>query len=178
MIRTLRAFFLSRALREKLLIVAILGVAVVMSASAYSSRVSALWRAYSTTTAELTKQKNTLSQRATIEAVTQEAAAQMDPAKTLDLAELNIAISQFAQEAGITPNISPSGGALTSGRFSVHPLTVGFANVNWNSFVDFYRKVQSRAPYIVVTELVFQPAANNSAQIRGSMRVQSFEIRQ
>lgn len=176
MIRTLRAYFLTRALREKLMIVAILGVAVVMWAIAYSSRASQLIRDYRATNVRLASQQKTLAQRSSIEAITQEAASQLVPANTLDAAKLYVVVSAFAQESGITTNISPAGGK-TSGRFSVHPLVISLNNVNWDNFKDFYRRIESRAPYMAVTELSFEPAANNSGQIRGAMRVQSFEVR-
>ncbi len=178
MIRTLRAYFLGRALREKLMIVAILGIAAVMWATAYSARASRFWRAQRATTAELKMQDMWISRRGEIETATRHAAAEMVPEKTLDATELSVAVRQYASEAGINVNTQPSGQTVSSAQFSIHPLRVDVINANWDAFVSFYRKLRARAPYIGMTECTMVPAAGNPKQVRATMTVVSFEIRQ
>ena len=75
MIRSLRAFFLNRVLREKLLLVGFLGIAVIMWATSFSSRASAFWRAQRATTAQLKDQEFWLGHQGQIEEATRKAAA-------------------------------------------------------------------------------------------------------
>lgn len=178
MIRTLRAYFLGRALREKLMIVAILGVAVVMWATAYSSRLSRFLRAERATTAELKLQDSWIARRGEIEAATHQAASEMVPSNTLDLTELTVAIRQYAGEASINVTTQPvATTASTAGQFSIHQVRVDVINANWNAFTTFYRKLQARAPYIAITEFSAVPTTGNPGQVRATMMVVSFEIK-
>lgn len=177
MIRTLRAFFLSRVLREKLLLVGFLGFAVVMWASAFSSRVGRFWRAEHATTVELKDQDFWLGQQNQIKAATQAAAAQMDPAKTLDATGLSVAVRQLANDAGVKYNNGPVQPGPNSGQFAINTLRVNVTPTDWHAFAVFYQHLQERAPYIAITELAMQPVQSNRSQIMATMTVASFEIR-
>ena len=61
MIRTLRIFFLSRLLREKLLLLGFVGIGVAMWASAFSKHVGTFWRAQQVTSGELAFQRQVLA---------------------------------------------------------------------------------------------------------------------
>jgi hypothetical protein len=177
MIRTLRAFFLSRVLREKLLLVGFLGVAVVMWASAFSSRVGHFWRVQRATTAELKDQDFWLSRRAQIEAATHAAAAQMDPAKTLDPTLLSVEVRRIANDAGVKFNSSNVTPGPNVGQFSINTLRLNITNTEWHALAVFYQHLQERAPYLAITEIALQPVRSNPAQVTASLTVASFEIK-
>ena len=177
MIRTLRAFFLSRDLREKLLLVGFLGVAVIMWASSYSSRASSFWRAKQATTQELANQDNLLRQQPLIEAATKQAAAQMDPAKTLDPTLLSVEVRRIANEAGVNFSSGTVIPGANVGQFAINTMRLSFTNTDWHAFAVFYQHLQERAPYLAITELAMQPVRSNPAQISATMTVASFEIK-
>jgi hypothetical protein len=179
MIRTLRAFFLARVLREKLLLVGFLALGVIMWASAFSTRVGQFFRSEHATTVALKDQEYWLGRRASIEAATQKAAAQMDPAKTLDPTNLSVVVRQLAGDAGIAKNMSSlgSGAAMSSGQFSINTVRLRIINTEWHDFAVFYQHLQERAPYLAITELAMQPVRGNPGQVMASMTVASFEIR-
>ncbi|HVU34283.1 MAG TPA: hypothetical protein VHE61_12670 [Opitutaceae bacterium] len=177
MIRSFRAFFLSRALREKLLLVGFLGVAVVMWASAYSSRITAFFRAEHNTTVALKDQDYWLTHRAQIESATQKAASQMDPSKTLDPVHLTVVVRQLAGDSGVRINTGRAEPEVSNGQFSINRLPVQVLNTDWHAFAVFYQHLQERAPYLAITELAMQPIPANPSQIMATMTVESFEIR-
>jgi hypothetical protein len=177
MIRTLRAFFLSRLLREKLLLVGILGVAVVMWASSYASRTSLFLRQQRATTEELKTQSYYLSQRPIIEAATHEAAAKMDPAKTLDPTFLSVEVGRLANDAGVKFNSSNVTSGPNVGQFSINTLRIAIASADWHAFAVFYQHLQERAPYLAITEFALMPVPGNPAQVRASLTIASFEIK-
>lgn len=177
MIRTLRAYFLAWGLREKLLLVGLLGVAVIMWATAFSSRGSRFWRAQRATTAARQEQDSWLRRRPAIEAATRRAASQMDPRKTFDSTNLTVVVRQLANEAGIRDPATQGAGAASSGQFAINTLRITITNAEWRSFSAFYQKLQARAPYIAITELALQPVRGNPANVMASMTVASFEVR-
>jgi hypothetical protein len=178
MIRTLRAYFLSRLLREKLLLLGFLGVAVILWASAFASRGGAFWRAQHNTSVALADQERWLARKDLIKTATERAVSQMDPNKTLDPANLSVVVSQLATEAGIK-NIQRlgSGAAMSSGQFSINTLRLQIQNAEWRDFANFYQKLQERSPYVAITEITMRPVRGNPAQITAAMVVASFEIR-
>lgn len=177
MIRTLRAYFLSRVLREKLLLVGFLGVGVLMWASSLSSRAGHFLRAEHATTAELKDQESWLSRRTQIESATHQAAAQMDPAKTLDPTLLSVEVRRLANDAGVKFNSSNVSPGPNSGQFSINILRLTIQNADWHAFAAFYQHLQERAPYLAITDLALQPVRSNPAQISAVITVASFEIK-
>ncbi len=177
MIRSLRAFFLSRVLREKLLLVGFLGVAVIMWASSLSSRVSRFSRAQHATTMELKDQDFWLSRRTEIEAATKKAAAEMDPSKTLDPTLLSVEVRRIANDAGVKFNSSNVTPGPNVGQFAINTLHLNVTNTDWHAFADFYQHLQERAPYLAITEIAMQPVPSNPAQITAALTVASFEIK-
>ncbi len=177
MIRSLRAFFLSRVLREKLLLVGFLGIAVIMWATSLSSRASQFWRLETATTRELKEQDMWLARRDQIEAATKSAAAQMDPGKTLDATALNVAVRQLATDTGVKLNTGGATPAVSSGQFSINAQRLTILPTDWKNFTTFYARLQERAPYIAITDLAMQPTPRNPAQVTAAMTVTSFEIK-
>jgi hypothetical protein len=178
MIRTLRAFFLSRVLREKLLLLGFLGVVVILWGSAYTSRAVSFYRGQHNTSVALADQDRWLARKDLIKTATERAVSQMDPSKTLDPANLSVVVSQLASEAGIK-NMQRLGStaALSSGQFSINTLRLQIQNADWRDFAGFYQKLQERSPYIAITEITLRPMRGNPAQIQAAMVVASFEIR-
>ncbi|MEY4940146.1 MAG: hypothetical protein RIQ93_1881 [Verrucomicrobiota bacterium] len=183
MIRTLRAYFLSRLLREKLLLVALVAVGAVIWISSFSSRAGLLWRGQKVTTTELKDQDRWLRDRPRVEAAAQKAAAQLDPAKTLDGTRLFTTVRQLALDNGlrnITNNgLTPLG---SNGQFSVNTLGVTITandpngEKNWESLTNFYKALQTRSPYVAIDQVILTPMRGNSGQLSLFLKVSSVEI--
>ena len=177
MIRTLRAFFLHRVLREKLLLVGFLGVAVVMWGSAFSSRASRFWRSQARTTAELKEQDKWLALRPQIEALTHDAAAKMDPAKTLDQTAFVVEVRRLATEAGVKFSSGAVKPDQSVGQFSINLLQLNITNTEWHAFAVFYQRLQERAPYMAVRDIALMPARGSPTQVTANLTIASFEIK-
>lgn len=178
MIRSLRLFFLSRLLREKILLVAfaLLGVAIWMSS--LSTRLGQFRTAANTATAELETQAMWLGSQASIEAEAAKAAAQLDPARTLDSNDLYAEITSLVGAAGIPPTslVNPQNRPdVTSGQFSIHTLDFTVNNVDWVPLKNFYASVLTRAPYVGVSYFDLRPRPNNPSQHQLMLRVSAIE---
>jgi hypothetical protein len=101
MIRTLRAFFLGRLLREKLLLVAFFVIGVLMWFSGYSKRLGTFWREQRLTTVNLAEQQRWLDNRKVIELSAQKSAKQLDAAQTLDATRLLAVVGSLSAELGL-----------------------------------------------------------------------------
>jgi hypothetical protein len=157
MIRSLRAFFLGRPLREKILLIAFTGIGMLIWASSYSDRARRFWRTKNATTAELKSQDLVLKNSTKIESAAQKAAAQLDPAQTLDGVRLYSAVQELARETGIktlTNVTTPPD--QTTGQFSIHSLSftvvVGGSQQEWLTLEKFYAALRNKAPYIGIEQ--------------------------
>lgn len=169
MILTLRAFFLSRLLREKLLLVAFVLLGVLMWFSSFSRRTGAFWREQRATTAALAEQKQWLTNRQSIEESERKAAASLDSARTLDATQLFAEVDKLAREAGLNPAL----GEQRDDASGKHLLQVTLAKVEWEPLKKFYLSLQARSPYISIEQFTVRviPPTHTA-----TLRVSSVEI--
>lgn len=177
MIRTLRAFFLARALREKLLLVSFIAIGLLWWLSAFGGRAGAFWRQQRTTRAQLTEQAEWIRNKTQIEENAQSAAAKLDPTKTLNANQLATTLQQLANDAGLkSHNLNGSPTTTKSGQFAIHTANYLVRLADWESLVKFYEALQKRAPYIAVDQFSLSATPNNSAQLTLALRAESVEI--
>lgn len=184
MIRTLRLFFLSRLLREKLLLVAFIGIGAAIWLSEFGGRGLAWWRNQRLTSEQLRVQDRWLRDEPAIKANAAEAAAQLDPAKTLDGTRLFTTVRQLASDAGLrnvrNDGLAPQG---STGQFTVNTLTITAQAAdadpakNWESLTKFYTAVQQRSPYIAIDQFILQPQSRaNPGQLTVVLRVSAVQV--
>lgn len=176
MIRTLRAFFLGRLLREKLLLVVFALLGVLMWLSGYGKRFGAFWREQRSTTVALADQQRWLDNRKALEDAAQKAASRLDAAKTLDGTRLLAAVNALAAEAGLH-NTSGSGATdQSNGQVSIHTLPYTINRADWDSLKKFYIALSARSPYIGIEKFALTADRANPAQLNLALTVTSVEI--
>jgi DNA gyrase inhibitor GyrI len=177
MILSLRAYFLGRALREKLLLLAFIGMGALWWLSAFSGRSGKFWGEQRATTTRLTEQAQWIKNKTSIEQTAAKTAGRLDPAKTLNGNQLVTTVAQLANEAGLRQT-STNGNAVTtaSGQFALHSVEYTIRNLEWDSLGKFYEALLQRSPYIAVERFVLNSAPNNPAQLTLVLRVVSVEI--
>ncbi|MSU47862.1 MAG: hypothetical protein EXS37_02000 [Opitutus sp.] len=177
MILSIRAFFLSRALREKLLMVAFVTIGAVWWLSAFSTRTGKLWRDQRSTTTRLAEQAQWIKNKGAIDATMAKATGRLDPAKTLNGNQLVTTVAQLANEAGLKQT-STNGNAVntTIGQVALHSVEYTIRNVEWEPLGKFYKALLQRSPYIGVERFVLNSALNNGAQLTLVLKVVSVEI--
>lgn len=177
MIRTARIFFLTRALREKLLLVAFIAIGVLWWLSSFSSRTGAFWNQQRLTTVQLKEHAEWIKNKTVIEETAKKTAASLDPTKTLNSNLLVTTVSQMANDAGLK-NTTTSGSAVTTpaGQFAVHSQEYTIRAAEWDALLRFYEALQRRAPYISLEKFVLAGMPNNSSQHNLSLKVTSVEI--
>jgi hypothetical protein len=177
MIRNARVFFLGRALREKLLLVAFIAIGVAWWLSSFGTRATVFWRDQRATTSRLFEQAVWIKNRTIIEENSQKTAARLDPARTLNLNQLVTKVAQLATEAGLkTFGNTGVPQTTSSGDFAVHSVEYQVTNADWDALRKFYEALQQQSPYIAVERFILSAAPNNWAQLRLVLKVTSVEI--
>jgi hypothetical protein len=144
----------------------------------------AWWRSQNFTTEQLKVQDRWLRDEPLIQENAQKAAAQLDPAKTLDGTRLFTTVQKLASEAGLrnvrNDGLAPQG---STGQFTVNTLTItaqatdADAAKNWEAITKFYTAVQQRSPYIAIDQFILQPQSRaNPGQLTVVLKVSSVQI--
>ena len=171
----LKAFFLGRLLREKLLLVVIAGLVALTLLSNFSGRVRRAWRLQHDTALALALQQTYLNDRAKIEASAGMAVKNLDPAKTLDDTQLVGELNGLARAQGLKFT-SDTPRTERSGQFAVHTVQFNLIKRDWDSLKRFYLELTKRSPYIGIEQLSLQAERTNPALLNASLRVSSVEI--
>jgi len=176
MISTLRAYFFSRHLREKLLLVVFVLIVAVLWLSNLFGRLDGFRHDVYQTSLKLAEQKQWLSHRVAIEHSARQAASIFDPARTLNGTQLLAAVNAIAAEAGLRTTSSAGAQDVSNGEFAVHTIQFNITKVDWDSLQSFYKSLQQRSPYIGIDE--FQLAADhaNRALLSANLKISSVEI--
>lgn len=171
----LKVFFLSRLLREKVMLVLFVALGTVMWLAAFSGRASTAYRAYRSSSNELTQQKQWLESGGAIEAGAVQAVKNLDPALTLDDTELVGELSALAREHNLKfTNDTPQ--TERSAQFAVHTVQVTLPRADWEVLYRFYVALARRSPYIGITQFSLAADRANPALLNASLRVSSVEI--
>ncbi len=173
--RALRAFFLGRLLREKVLLVLFIALGALMWASNYSKRATRDWRAVRAVTAELAEQREWLRNRVEIEEASVRAVQDLDPSRTLDDTRLVGELNALAREHNLNfTNDTPH--TERSGQFAVHTVQITLARADWNALRRFYEAIARRSPYIGIEQFALRAEPSNPANLTAALRVSSVEI--
>ncbi|MEO6244496.1 MAG: hypothetical protein ABIQ12_03590 [Opitutaceae bacterium] len=176
MIRTLRAYFLSRLLREKLLLIGLLAIGMLWWLSAFGSRAGQFWRTQRGTTATMEEQQLWLKNQPAIETRVQQSTSQFDAGKTLDRIKLVEALNQAAFEAGLRDNYgSNSAKSDTSDQVTLHSVDFLIRQADYSMLQRFYLNVQKRAPYIGIESFALQPNQADPNKVTLSLRASAVE---
>lgn len=171
----LQAYFLSRLLREKLLLVTIMLLAALALLSNFSGRVAGAGRAGRATAVALADQQQWLANRATIEASAGQAVKNLDPARTLDDTQLVGELNALARAQGLKFT-SDTPRTERTGQFAVHSVQFNLLKMDWESLKRFYLELTKRSPYISLEQFSLQAERANANLLNASLKVSSVEI--
>jgi hypothetical protein len=176
MIRTLRALFFARLLREKILLTALLAVVAIFWLSNFGGRAGHFILREGNLAADLREQAQWLAHRQAIEDSARQAASRLDASRTLDATRLLAEMSAMAHEAGLLNTAGGESQDIGSGQFTVHTLEFNIIKADWNSLKTFYVALQQRSPYIGIEQFSVQSDRANPTMLNVSLRVSSVEI--
>lgn len=174
--RALKIFFLSRLLREKLLLVAFVALGVATWFSSFSKRAARAWREQASVNSELAVQKQWLANQATIEAAAVQAVKNLDPQKTLDDTRLVGELSAMARKFNLKGMTNDTPVTARSGQFAIHTVVITLPRADFDDLKRFYGELTSRSPYMGLEQFSLAADRANPRAINASFRVSSVEI--
>ncbi len=173
--RAIKAFFLGRLLREKLLLVIFIGLGAVMWLTNFTRRATTAWHGFHRATTELATQQQWLDNKKAIETAALQAVKNLDPAKTLDDTRLVGDLSALARENNLKfTNDTPR--TDRSGQFAIHTVQVTLPRADWDSLTKFYLALVRRSPYIGLEQVSIASDRANPQLVNAGLRISSVEI--
>jgi len=171
----LHAWFLSRLLREKLLLLAFAGLgALIWLSSAYHD-LSANLRSFRAAESELATQAVWLGNREAIEAAASAAARNLDGSKTYDATFLVAEVLGMAKRSGLSVVTEPPR-TQRSAQFAVHTMQVSMRKVDLAAVIRFYQELASKAPYLGLEQISVQGDRSAPGMVNVTLQVTSVEL--
>lgn len=174
-----KTFFLTRAFREKILLLGFILIVTATWLTSVSGRTRQFSRAFKETSTELETQGEWFKNQARIDASAKAAVEHLDPAKTYDGVRLQSEIVSILQRVGITAGYGVDGGAPERASvFTKHSVQVTIRQVDYAALVKFYLEVVKQTPYIAFDQvLISVPNNNNNRNTHNAtMRITSVEL--
>lgn len=170
-----KAFFLSRLLREKVLLTAFAALGALMWLSNFTGRAKKAYDTAHKTTLDLKTQQLYLDKKSDIEAAALKAVKDLDPSRTFDDTRLVGELSGLARDNNLKfSNDTPR--TEQSGQFAVHTVQFNLPKADWEALKKFYSQLSERSPYIGIDQFSLAADLGNPAQLNASLRVSSVEI--
>jgi hypothetical protein len=172
----MKAYFLSRLLREKILLLAftLLGAAIWLSG--VGERVAAQVRSIRVTSTDLDVQERWLLQRERIEKESTLAVEHLDPSRSFDGVRLQGELNTLARSAGLSNYDVSDSRTVRSNQFAVHSVQFSARNADMAALIAFYQLLAQRSPYLGLEQFSLASNRANPSQLSASWRVTSVEI--
>lgn len=172
----MKSFFLTRQLREKVLLTAFILLGAAIWASSLTDRGAAAVREFRQTGAVLAEQQLWLNRREEIEQAAAAAVAHLDSSRTFNGVRLSAEVTALANATGLGANAaSDSPRTEHTPQFAVHTLQLRLNRVEWEQLDRFYRALAERAPYINIEQFAIN-ADRNGERLNALIRVSSVEL--
>lgn len=171
----MRHLFLSRAPRERILILLGLAVGAFLWCSAALGRVNESWAAAQAASAEAETQALWLGREDEIHRQAEKATAGLDAGKGYDAARLVAEAMSLAKEAGLSVNSDPPK-TQRSGAFAVHSVQLTCRKTDLASLITFYESIRPRAPYLALGPTSIQLERGGGGSISARMQVTAVEL--
>lgn len=171
----LKAWFLGRLLREKILVLAFVLLGVLIWLSSASTHLQEKMRAFRSAESALAEQAVWLNNREGIEKAAKDAAANLDPAKTYDATALVGKLTGMARRAGLAVNTEPPR-TQRSPQFAIHTVQVVTRRADLGALLRFYQDLASQAPYLGLEQVTVQGDRGAPGMVNANLQIASVEL--
>lgn len=170
----MKKYFMARNLREKLLVLLMLTVALVIWFSFFSERAGNLLADRGRLN-RLNQEMNLyLDNQEAIRQRAQEGIQKLDPGSTLDATRLWGDVGSLARRHGLNPSVD-SPRTEPGDIFSYHTVVLTVSDADLGALINFTGELQARAPYMGL-EQVIVTAKSNPMLLDARYRISSVEL--
>ncbi len=174
--KALRNYFLKRALREKVLLLAFALLALAIAGSHALRRGGALVQDWRSARTDFATQQLWLDHADAIAAQALAATRSFDPAQTLNSSRLVGELSALAGQSGLTADIGTQRTEERTDQFAFHAVQVNFRRADLGALLRFYSALSARSPYIALEQFSLAADRANPGTLNVSLRVVSVEL--
>lgn len=171
----MRHLFLSRAPRERILILLGLATAAFLWGGGAVERARAAWAADQSAASEAETQGLWLARETEIRQQAEKAVAGLEAGKGYDAARLVAEALALAKEAGLNVNTDPPK-TQRSGAFAVHSVQLTCRKTDLPSLIAFYESVRPRAPYLALGPTSIQLERGGGGSLSARLQVTAVEL--
>jgi len=168
----MKAFFQSRSLRERLLLLVFALIGLGWWAPSSLGRFAFLRRELTELRTESETQQLWFSRRSEIEARANAAAKTVDPTKTLDASQAYAELTRMA--SGLSAEIG-SQRTQQSGQFALNNVQVTIRKADMAGLLQFNTQLAARAPYLGIEQCVISADRANPGMQSAVFRIYSIE---
>ena len=170
-----KAWFLGRLFREKVLVLALVLIGALIWLSSSSKHLTKNLSSYRSAETSLATQQLWLNNRPAIEEAAKAAVQNLDPSKTYNSTFLVAEILGIAGRSGLQVNTEPPR-TQRSPQFAVHTVQVTTRRAELASLLRFYQELASKAPYLGLEQVSLQGDRTNPGMINATLQVISVEL--
>lgn len=170
----MKALYLSRTLREKVLVLVLAAAVAAGWLTAAAGRLVERWRGWQQVSAAQRDQRWWLDRRSVIEERAARAVQQFEPGRTLDASHLVGEVSALAGAAGLSAGIDPPRTQRTD-QFAYHTVQVSFRRAGLGALVNFYEALGRRAPYLALEQSTLAADRADPARLNATFVIFSVE---
>ncbi len=168
----MKNFYNTKLLRERVLLLAFLGIGVIWWGTALAGRTRQNVRAWQSVAEDAKIQRMWLDRGASIGERTAQVAKQLDAGRTMNAAQAYAEVSRLAQ--GLPLEMGAQRTERTD-NFALHSLQVTFRRTDMTSLLRFYEGVASRAPYLGIDQCTISADRATPGMLNAVFRIYSVE---
>lgn len=170
----MKAYFFSRNLREKVLLLVMLLVTLVIWVSFFGERTSALMAERHSLNLLSQELGIYIDNRDRIRERAEAGIRNLDPGRTLNATRLSVEAGEMARKHGLSPSIAPP--QTEAGEtFSYHTVVMNVNEAGLAALIAFTDELQSRAPYMTL-ERVTLNARSDPRFLDATYRISAVEL--
>ncbi len=171
----IKAWFLGRLAREKVLVVAFVLLGALIWLSSALERFGETRAAARLVNSELATQALWLKNRPAIEEEAAAAVRNLDASRTLDATFLVAEVQAMAGRAGLQVVVEPPR-TQRSPQFSVHTVLVRSQRASLPNLLRFYQELAAKAPYVGLEQVTLRIDRVSAGAVSADLQVTSVEL--
>jgi len=148
----MKTFFLSRLLREKVLLLGLVMLVAMTWLSNVVGRTTSFKREFGYTSTKIEEQQGWLDKQASIESEARASIEHLDPSKTFDGVRLQAEVAAIANRTGVINFSADNVQSDRTSQFTKHWMQLQIRNAEYATLVKFYLELSKQAPYIGIEQ--------------------------
>lgn len=171
----IKRLFHALTLRERLLLSAILWIALIFWVTSILARYRDTRTASSTVALELETQEALISNEAAITAALEQARRGLDTGRTYSASELTEKLDTLARSMRLDFDLDDPN-TEEGTIFRRHSASIVIDGAEISELIAFDERIQNEAPYLVITGFEIAPQARDPRRLKAEFEVASFEL--